>query len=297
MTTKEYLEGVLKSQDLSDDSQELKDLQTHRAKVEKILRAAFPDASPTIQYGGSKAKGTLVKESYDLDVVCYFCNDDNSAGETLKDIFENVSAKLRDEYYVEPKTSAVRLKDKGNKLDFHIDVVPGRYVDDSKSDCFIYQNGADKGRMKTNLSVHIDHVKNSGVVPALRLLKLWKTRRGLRVKQFVLELLIIDLLKGKKNSSLEGQLNHVWQSLADSEEAPRVEDPANPTGNDLSEFLKSVWPELSARAKDTLDLIEQSGWEAVFGALEEDESQNQEKKSAFVRAAATIVAPTKPWLP
>lgn len=128
-------------------------------------------------------------------------------------------------------------------------------------------------------------------------MKLWKTRRGLRVKQFVLELLIIDLLKDKKNRSLEAQLNHVWKSLADATEALKVEDPANPTGNDLSEFLKSVWSELSARAKDTLDLIEQSGWEALFGTLEEDEKKNEEKKSAFVRAAATIVTPTKPWLP
>ncbi len=182
MTTKEYLEGVLKSQDLADDSQELKDLQEHRKKVEKILRDGFPKAAPTIQYGGSRAKGTLDKEAYDLDVVCYFRNDDTSAGGTLKEIFENVSNKLSEDYYVEPKTSAVRLRDKKNKVDFHIDVVPGRYVDDTKSDCFIYQNGADKERLKTNLSVHIEHVKNSGVVPAIRLLKLWKVRRGLRVK-------------------------------------------------------------------------------------------------------------------
>lgn len=195
MTTKEYLERVLKSQNLADDSQELKDLRQHRKDVEKILREAFPDASPTIQYGGSNAKGTLDREAYDLDVICYFRNDDTSAGETLKDIFDNVGKALDENYNIEPKTSSIRLRDKKNLIDFHIDVIPGRYVDDSKSDCFIHQNGVDKERLKTNLNVQIDHVKYSGVVPAIRLLKLWKTRRGIQIKQFVFELLIIKLLK------------------------------------------------------------------------------------------------------
>jgi hypothetical protein len=299
MDPKTYLTGILKSQDLADDSQELKDLREHRKSVEKILRASFPEAAPTIQYGGSTAKGTLIKESYDLDVVCYFPNDDDDAGATLKEIFESVSDALAKDYYVEPKTSAVRLKDKKNKIDFHIDVVPGRYVDDSKSDCFIYQNGAEKERQKTNLNVHLDHVRNSGVVPAIRLLKLWETRRGLRVKHFVLELLIIELLKEKKNSSLDTQLKHFWASLADAKDDPiAVEDPANPCGNDLSGFLKAIWPDLSSRAKDTLDLLERSGWEAIFGPLEEDEEKNGSKESAFfVRAAAAVSTPTKPWLP
>lgn len=296
MKPQEYLEGVLKSQNLDDDSQELKDLQTRRKDVEKILREGFPNASPTIRYGGSKAKGTLIREYYDLDIVCCFPHDDTSAGATLKDIFNNVTKKLEEHYYVEQKTSAVRLKDKQNKVDFHIDVVPGRFVDDSKSDCFIYQNGADKDRLKTNLDVHINHVKNSGVVSAIRLLKLWKTRRGLQVKQFVFELLTIDLLKSKKNSDLADQLKHAWKSIKDAAEPMSVEDPANPTGNDLSGLLKSVWPELSGRSSDTLTLLEGSGWEAIFGPLEDTESEADKAKS-FVRAAATVATPTRPWLP
>jgi tRNA nucleotidyltransferase (CCA-adding enzyme) len=296
MKAQEHLEDVLKSQNLDDDSQELKDLQAHRKDVEKILREGFPKASPTIRYGGSKAKDTLIRESYDLDIVSYFPHDDTTAGDTLKDIFENVTKKLAEHYYVDPKTSAVRLKDKQNKIDFHIDVVPGRFVDDSKTDCFIYQNGADKDRLKTNLDVHINHVKNSGVVPAIRLLKLWKTRRGLQIKQFVFELLIIKLLKNKKNNDLDAQLKHVWSSFKEAEEPISVEDPANPTGNDLTKLLKTVWPELSVRSRDTLDLLERSGWEAIFGPLE-DKSNGEGKTSSFARAAATVVTPTRPWLP
>lgn len=74
MTTKEYLEEVISLQTLKEDSQELKDLRKHRDDVEKVLRDAFSDSSPTIRYGGSKAKGSLIRESYDLDVISYLAH-------------------------------------------------------------------------------------------------------------------------------------------------------------------------------------------------------------------------------
>lgn len=299
MTTIEYLEKVLADQKLEDDSEELKELQQHRKDVEEILRDGFPESSPTIRYGGSKAKGTLIREAYDLDIACYFPHDDTSSGANLKEIYDNVNAKLAEKYYVNPKTSALRLRSKDPKdyaRDFHIDVVPGRYVDDSKSDCFLYQSLAEKTRLKTDLEVHIDHVKNSGVLPAIRLLKLWKTRRTPRVKQFVFELLVIKLLDEEKNSELEHQLQHIWSTLTVGSEPIPVEDPANPSGNDLSEVVSSIWPELTIASATTLDLIGRQGWESVFGPIDSDDGDSG-RADKLNRAAAAVITPTKPWLP
>src|SRR5580693_5415150 len=112
MTTNEYLNEVLESQKLADDSKELKELQAHRADVEELLRSEFEDCAPTIRYGGSKAKGTLILAAYDLDIICYFPSDDTEAGESLEDIFNNVKKALEGKYYVTPKTSSLRLKSK-----------------------------------------------------------------------------------------------------------------------------------------------------------------------------------------
>jgi hypothetical protein len=297
MDTNEYLQSVLSGQSLDDDSTELKELQTHRAEVEKLIRKSFGSV-PIIRYGGSRAKGTIIKESYDLDIVCYLPSDSNAAGETLQEIYENVRNCLRNGYYVEEKTSALRLK--GNsadnyRRDFHIDVVPGRFTDGDKSDCFIYQNGADKCRMKTNLDVHIAHVNGSSVIDAIRLLKLWKTRKGLRVKQFVFELLIIDLLDRKKGESLSTQLVHVWEEISASDNPIHVEDPANPSGNNLTETMKAAWPELKSEATNTLDTIKWSGWEAVFGAVAAAKSATIAERAQ--RATAFVSAPNKPWCP
>lgn len=299
MEPNEYLTKVLSGQELKDDSEELKELEKHREDVERVLRNGFPRSSPTIRYGGSKAKGTLIREAYDLDIACYFPHDGTSAGATLEEIYENVKACLADKYFVDPKTSALRLKSKDPKdlaRDFHIDVVPGRYVDDSKSDCFLHQTSGKKERLKTNLDVHIEHVKSSGVVPAIRLQKLWKTRRSLQVKQFVFELLVIKILKDKKNSRWDGQLKHVWTTLKESEAPISVEDPANPSGNDLSELVKSAWQELTSASTATLDLIERQGWEAVFGPINGN-GANGKNTDSLNRAAAAVIAPTKPWLP
>jgi hypothetical protein len=296
MTIDEYLKAVLKSQKLPDDSDEMQELIQHRQDVEKILRDRFADASPTVRYGGSKAKGTLIRESYDLDVVFYVPNDNNEAGETLKDIFNNVRNELVKHYYAEARTSAIRLRSKDPSSfgrDFHIDVVPGRFTDEDKSDCFLYQNGGDKERLKTNLDVHIAYIRDSGVIDAICLLKLIRVRKALRVKHFVFELLIIDLLSGKKKSSLETQLRHALQQITDAEQPIHVEDPANPAGNDLDDLLTSVWPELRATAQSVLVATDNSGWEAVFGSVE-DVSKNERVARATVLAAA-VERPTKPW--
>ena len=293
MTDKEYLEAVLRNQDLKDDSPELKDLQKERRNVERLLREGFPDCSPTIRYGGSKAKNTLIKENYDLDIASFFPHDDTSAGETLKDIYDNTEKALAEEYNVVRKRTALRLRSKKD-VDFHIDVVPGRFTDNKNSDCFLHQEGADKNRLKTNLDVHIEHIRDSGFVQAVRVLKLWKTRKAINVKQFALELLIIELLDGT-DKSLPDQVRYVWTELRDRSEPPAVEDPANPTGNDLSDLLNhTVWSELSSVAKSTLATLDSSGWEAIFGKLSND---NDDKAAKAQRAAAVVTTPNRPWLP
>ncbi len=296
MTTADYLNEIIASQKLEDDSHELKELQDHRAEVEELLRSEFVDCTPTIRYGGSKAKGTLIKALYDLDIICYFPRDDASAGDSLEDIYNKVKDALDKKYYVTPKTSALRLKSKdpqGLARDFHIDVVPGRYVDGDDGDCFIFQANAEKKRLKTNIKVHITHVKDSGVTDAIKLLKFWKVRKGLQIKQFVWELLIIKMLEGKKAKSLEDQLKHVWSEICNSKDPLSVEDPANPSGNDLSQVLANNWEWLKSAAESTLKTIESSGWEAVFGSTHRVDATSRISGLTQAASAASII--TKPW--
>lgn len=294
MTPNQYLNAVLKEQTFSNDDPEMDDLRDRRDAIKSVLENTFSDSRPSIRWAGSKAKGTMIKASYDGDMTCYFDHEtDDDAGDTLEEIYEDVEAALTDDYNVERKTSALQIRDKANwSSDLHIDVVPGRFTDDDHDDVFLYQADGEKSRLKTNLQTHIDHIRNSGVRAAIRLLKYWRTLNGLdKVKTFVLELLIVKLLDGKTGDSLETQLTHVLTEFRDNAANLAVEDPAN-SNNDLKPALDQWRRMLSTVASNSLWQAENRGWEAVFGKLEEDE----EEKSRALKAATVITeSRTRPW--
>jgi len=295
MTPNEYLKKILDEQTLKNDSDELKRLREKRDEVETLLRKGFSESSPTIRYGGSKAKGTLNKTAYDVDVICYFENDDKAAGESLADIYENVRQALAKDYILITKTSALRLQSRSYE-DVHVDVVPGRFVDDKKEDAFLHRSTGDKQRLKTNLQVHIDHVRDSGVTDAIRLLKLLRCRNNLAIRHFALELLTIELLDGKHDDELSEQLKHAWTTMRDDLDSVQIEDPANPNGNDLSELLNSgVRAELQSAASVALDAVERDDWESIFGKLEEEKTSDDAKARGLRSAAASVQMPTRPW--
>ena len=110
--------------------------------MEKLIRDNFRDTALTIRYAGSKAKGIMNKESYDLDIISCVSSGDNTAGETLEDIYGNHKKAFAKKYSVEPKGSALRLKGCNPEnlgVDFHIDVVPGRFTDETKTDAYFYR--------------------------------------------------------------------------------------------------------------------------------------------------------------
>jgi hypothetical protein len=287
MTDNYYLAAVLREQTLAPGGPELTQLERQRENVMAVLGRKLAGANPTVRRGGSWAKRTMNREVYDLDLPTYFAYDDDAAGETLEDIYNTVADAMSDDYFVERRRSALRLREKDGELDTHIDMVPGRFFDGSKTDAWIYQNNVDKCRLKTNLDVHIGHIRDSGVVPAIRLTKLWNVRDDVGMKTFVLELLVIDLLNQRKSAPLTTQLRHVLEEFRDRSDNLSVTDPAN-GNNDLTPALTAVKPRLITAARDTLVRIDGEGWQSVFGPIVEGD-----RRSAAIRVAAAVSAATQ----
>ena len=154
-TPEEFLRSVLDEQTLKGDSPERTALLAEHEQVRSLLVSSLTDAMPLIEVGGSIAKSTLVRAGYDLDTICYFANDDDGAGKTLREIRDSVEAALKKEYVVKSKRSALRLtRRKEGSMGFTVDVVPGRYVDNTKQDVFLFQAGGDKERLKASKSSH-----------------------------------------------------------------------------------------------------------------------------------------------
>ena len=304
MNGHEYLQKIVASQTLKEDGPELKALREARASVESLLREEFQDSNPTIRYGGSKAKGTMIKESYDLDIPCYFENADDDAGSSLEDVFNNTRKALEKKYLVTPKTSALRLLSNSTQTRgtyVHVDVVPGRFTDDKKEDCYLHVSNGDKSRLKTNLDVQIAHIRDSGFREAIRLTKLWKVRNGLQVKTFGLELAVIEILnEAKSGVMLDSQLIAFWERWRDDPDSVTIQDPANPNGNNLGDLLNSqVRSALTLAACELLRRIDDSGWESIFGPIPEEAEEKQAARRIEIlsrTAAANGGAGAKPWL-
>lgn len=295
MNGNQYLQDLLASQELTEGCPELVALDEERDEIERLLREKYPTSNLTFTHGGSRAKGTMIRDDYDLDEVVYFENDDTAAGETLEEIYEDVATLLEESYSVRRKRSALHLRSADGKKDLKVDVVPGRYIDESKTDVFLHQNEGDKERLKTNLEVHISHIRDSGFTDEIKLGKLWRTRNGIRMKTFPLELLVIKVLNENSAGSLEDRFRRVLEAFRNDMDSLTIEDPANPSGNDLSSCLTDdLRDELSSTARDTLDTVDSSGWEAVFGKIEQEAKAAPRVQVLRAAAAAAPIA-TRPW--
>lgn len=290
MNEDEYLERILKSQTLNDD--EIGELKTKRREVQGQLSKGLAGVRVTIRWAGSKAKQTMIRASYDADIVVYVASDEDGAGSSLEEIYTTVFDTLAKEYQATTKTSAIRLSSFVDSSYLHIDVVPGRFFDESETDAWLHRTTGDKCRFKTNLDVHIETIRASGLRPLIRLFKLWAYRNGIACPTFVLELLVVDLGKAVRTSALADQMTHVMTKLRDEADGLAIEDPANPTGNDLSEPLATVKPFLQYHAGQSLAAIDSGDWEAVFGDVDPD----TDKTVAALHSVAVQVKPsTQPW--
>jgi len=295
MTVNEYLHAVLNEQSLASESEELEALRERGGEVKDLLRSTFSAYSPSVRNAGSYAKGTMVRASYDLDLLCYFPAD-TDVGENLKEIYDEVADTLADEYTISRKRSAIKLLDPTDHEDpvyFHVDVVPGRFIGDSNGDVHLHQQSGDENYLKTNPEKQIAYVRDSGVQDAIKLAKIWREKSGLTLPTFVLELLVIDLLDRRESDSLEAQMKHFWSELQERADTLSVTDPAN-DNNDLSDILDAGAKATLARAAErALDRVEDDDWKAIFGEVEE--LDKDEKVEAAKAIGASVSTKTKPW--
>lgn len=295
MTPDEYLKKILAAQELNEE--QVAELKANRTEVEELLRDEF-GSTPSIRYAGSYKKKTMVQDSYDLDLTCYFDREDTCAGATLQEIYDAVDEALASQYYVERKRSALRVMANGDGLthtDLRIDVVPGRFTDETRTDAFLNQDTGDKARLKTNLETHVAHIRDSGVRDVIKLAKLWKHGRNIGIKTFVLELLAVELLEDLRTAELSEQFTHLMREFRDNSHSLTVSDPAN-SNNDLTPMLDEARGDLAAWARQTLGYIENADWESVFGKLPE-QARSASQVSAALGQAAASTSPSRPWLP
>ncbi|HKW93420.1 MAG TPA: hypothetical protein VJX92_16110 [Methylomirabilota bacterium] len=219
MTPHEYLVSLLTGQVMPRSA--LDTLQRLRGEIEMVLRRHFGSA-PRFYYGGSYGKDTMIREAYDLDIVLYF---PHTEGRSLRDLFVATnSALVAARYTVHPKTVALRLPYQGG---FHIDVVPGRAQDATFRYATLFKNMNPPSTLQTSLKVHIDAVRRTGIQDIVKLMKLWRLRRGLTWSTFALEIAVAQALQGRQKTDYAACLVTVFNFFVANVSSMRFVDPAN----------------------------------------------------------------------
>jgi hypothetical protein len=99
----QYLSGILTGQNLTNA--ELDNLRSLRQQIE--VQLSVLEGSPRFYYGGSFGKHTMIRASYDLDLVMYWPHTSNYS---IKGIYDAVGSILRKHWkFVNSKTVAWEL--------------------------------------------------------------------------------------------------------------------------------------------------------------------------------------------
>jgi len=252
MTGHEYLQKVLKGQEMRPETIEM--LQNLRNEIEGKLRSTFGSA-PRFYYGGSYGKNTMIRESFDLDIVIYF---PNSEARTCKALYTRVEESLVNTgFIVKRKNVALRLPYEGG---FYIDIVPGKAQDSSYLYATLYLSEVDSTR-QTSIKKHIDSVRKSNIREIVKLMKLWRLRNSLEWSSFALEQTVIRALVGSRTLADFG--DSVWKVLgfmaSQQMLTVRLDDPAN-TNNIIDIPLPL---RVSIRAFATQSLAK-SNWQEII---------------------------------
>ncbi len=179
------------------------------------------------EFSGSLAKGTGIAISTDADI---FLSLTSTTGGTLKEIYDTLASAVVAAGYPARKQD-VSI---GTTVDgYSIDLVPGRRQSQYCNEHSLYRNRTGTWT-KTDVQAHISYVSSSGRTEEIRILKLWRTRHGLRFPSFFLELVAIDALNYARHGELASNVLRVLEHFRDNIRTMRQIDPAN-TNNVVSD--------------------------------------------------------------
>lgn len=200
-------------------------------------------------FSGSIVKGTGISLSTDADIFL-------SLSSTTPGTLEEMYTSLRDAVVAAGYPARRQDVSIGTTVNgYSIDLVPGRRQSQYGNDHSLYRNRTGSWT-KTNVESHITYVSGSGRKDEIRILKLWRTRHGLRMPSFYLEMATIDALKYARTGQLANNVWSVLEHFRDNLLSTRYVDPSN-TNNVISD-------DCSAPEKAAISAVAQSSLSMKF---------------------------------
>ena len=234
MTAEIYLYLILQKY----EARNLINHSQHIAQLKRTLQSWASSCYVSILDSGSRAKGTAISLSSDVDFLVSLtsgCNEDSGG---LKSIYDSLYRKLNGNYQnVRKQNVSIRI----NLSGLQVDVTPARKQGGLTNDHWIYLSKSGS-RQQTNIQKHILDVSQSGRTNEIKIFKIWRELNQLDFPSIYLEYLLVKnilLYKQKDATNLVANVWYALNELAKNFGNPlfaRVIDPAN-SNNILSDLL------------------------------------------------------------
>ncbi len=196
------------------------------------------------EFSGSLAKGTSISIGTDADI---FLSLSSTTPGTLADMYSTLWNAVTAAGYVARKQNvSIGVTING----YSIDLVPGRRQSQYGSDHSLYRNKANSWS-QTNVATHIAHVKGSGRIDEIRVLKIWRQLHGLVFPSFFLELIVINTLAYARQGNLAVNVLAVLDFLRDNIETVRCVDPANSNNVISDDCTRAEKAAVAAKARES----------------------------------------------
>lgn len=259
MTINEFLKKLLENQKIAENFKA--EMHKDRDYFEKLVNNIPELSRPTFYWGGSYGKNTMIKESYDIDILCYFPADEPHPLEEIYMIVRDHIIFAQPHAY--QKNVAIRVE---KREGYHIDIVPAKRSGSDESTAYLYKSQENR-RLTTSVEKQIQIVRDFRRRDLLKLIKLWKSRNNIDIPSFLVEIITIQVNDDEK-ISIEGGLKKVFRFIASRIESCNIQDPANASNNIASNEVTA--PSQKKKAKEIAkwcleqDLDSVEGWKNVF---------------------------------
>lgn len=243
VTPDEYVNSIIKKYNITGEVDALTKLIVVDPLV-TIIKKWAGNQLADIYYSGSRAKGTAITLSSDIDLFISLKSDTTN---TLKDIYQS----LYDTITANKITARRQNVSIGVNYGGHsIDLVPGKKNTGNTNDHNLYRSKVDSWT-KTNVANHITLVKNSGRLTEIIILKIWSRLHNLDFPSIYLELTVLEALYNKNKNQPANNFMTVLEYLQNSFVDKRVIDPSN-SNNIISEDLYKYEKEaIAKKAKES----------------------------------------------
>lgn len=186
----------------------------------------------TLSYSGSYAKETGVHGISDVDLFISLKSDTTN---TLKEIYDSLYELAWSRGWSPRKQNvSIGVTINGTRGD----LVPGKVQAGYQNFHSLYLSKRNSWT-QTNVSLHVDTVRNSGRQREIRAVKIWRMLQGVDFPGIYLEVFLLDALSGRSRTSLAENVFFALRAIGTSLVSNRICDPAN-TNNILSDDLSKA---------------------------------------------------------